>query len=48
MRPLLGWARYRTPIAGLFLRGSGIHPGSDLNGISGANAARDILRDPRR
>lgn len=48
MRPILGWARYRTPVQGLFLCGSGTHPGSGLNGISGANAARAILRDIRR
>ncbi len=45
MRPLLGWARYRTPIEGLYLCGSGTHPGSGLTGLSGANAAREILRD---
>jgi phytoene dehydrogenase-like protein len=48
MRPLLGWARYRTPVKGLFLCGSGTHPGSGVNGLSGANAARAILRDLRR
>jgi phytoene dehydrogenase-like protein len=45
MRPLLGWARYRTPIEGLYLCGSGTHPGSGLTGASGANAAREILKD---
>jgi phytoene dehydrogenase-like protein len=44
MRPLLGWARYRTPIEGLFLCGSGTHPGNGLTGLSGANAAREILK----
>src|SRR6185295_19075280 len=38
-RPTLGWARYRTPIANLFLCGSGTHPGSGLDGRSGALAA---------
>jgi phytoene dehydrogenase-like protein len=47
MRPLLDWARYRTPIRGLFLCGSGTHPGSGLTGASGANAAREILHDLR-
>ncbi len=47
MRPLLGWARYRTPIKGLYLCGSGTHPGSGLTGASGANAAREILKDLR-
>ena len=42
-RPLLGWARYATPIRNLFLCGSGTHPGTGLDGQSGANAAREIL-----
>jgi phytoene dehydrogenase-like protein len=45
MRPLLDWARYRTPIANLYLCGSGTHPGAGLTGGSGANAAREILKD---
>jgi phytoene dehydrogenase-like protein len=45
MRPLLGWARYRTPVKRLYLCGSGTHPGNGVTGISGANAAREILRD---
>ena len=45
MRPLLGWARYRTPIRGLYLCGSGTHPGYGVSGLSGLNAAREILRD---
>lgn len=48
MRPLLGWARYRTPLAGLYLCGSGTHPGAGLTGGSGANAAREILKDWRK
>jgi len=44
MRPLLGWARYRTPIDGLYLCGSGTHPGTGLTGLSGLNAAREILK----
>lgn len=48
MRPLLGWARYRAPIRGLYLCGSGTHPGTGLTGASGRNAAREILRDLRR
>ena len=43
-RPLLGWARYRTPIDRLFLCGSGTHPGTGLDGRSGALAAREITR----
>jgi phytoene dehydrogenase-like protein len=45
MRPLLGWGRYRTPIRGLYLCGSGTHPGTGLTGGSGANAAREVVRD---
>jgi phytoene dehydrogenase-like protein len=44
MRPLLGWARYSTPIRNLYLCGSGTHPGAGLTGGSGANAAREILK----
>ncbi|MBI3662580.1 MAG: NAD(P)/FAD-dependent oxidoreductase [Acidobacteria bacterium] len=45
MRPLLNWARYRSPIAGLYLCGNGTHPGTGLTGQSGANAAREIAKD---
>jgi phytoene dehydrogenase-like protein len=45
MRPLLDWARYATPIQNLFLCGSGTHPGTGLTGGSGANAAREILKE---
>ena len=45
MRPLLDWARYRTPIENLYLCGSGTHPGDGLTGGSGANAAREIAKD---
>jgi len=48
MRPLLDWARYRTPIENLYLCGSGTHPGAGLTGGSGANAAREILKNLRR
>ena len=47
MRPLLDWAQYRTPVQGLYLCGSGTHPGNGLNGGSGANAAaraKDLRR----
>jgi len=43
MRPLLDWARYRTPIERLYLCGNGTHPGMGLTGGSGANAAREIV-----
>jgi phytoene dehydrogenase-like protein len=48
MRPLLDWARYRTPITNLYLCGSGTHPGAGLTGGSGANAAREILKDLKK
>ncbi|MFZ0640928.1 MAG: NAD(P)/FAD-dependent oxidoreductase [Candidatus Acidiferrales bacterium] len=47
MRPLLGCARYRAPIRGLFLCGSGSHPGVALAGASGFNASRQILKSLR-
>ncbi len=47
MRPLLNWAQYRTPIQNLYLCGSGTHPGIGLTGGSGANAAREIVKDLR-
>jgi len=45
LRPLAGWARYRTPIKGLYLCGSGAHPGGGVMGAPGHNAAREMLRD---
>jgi phytoene dehydrogenase-like protein len=48
MRPLLDWARYKTPIENLFLCGSGTHPGAGLTGGSGANAAREIMKELKK
>jgi phytoene dehydrogenase-like protein len=48
MRPLLDWARYKTPIQNLYLCGSGTHPGTGLTGGSGANAAREILKELKK
>jgi phytoene dehydrogenase-like protein len=48
MRPVPGWANYRTPIAGLYLCGACTHPGGGVMGASGHNAAREILTDLRR
>jgi phytoene dehydrogenase-like protein len=45
MRPVAGWARYRAPVRGLYLCGSGTHPGGGVMGAPGYNAAREILRD---
>jgi phytoene dehydrogenase-like protein len=47
-RPLLGYARYRMPLRGLYLCGSGAHPGGGITGGPGANAAREILADHKR
>jgi phytoene dehydrogenase-like protein len=44
MRPLAGWARYRTPVKGLYLCGSGAHPGGGVMGAPGHNAAREMLK----
>ena len=47
MRPMPGWAHYRTPIEGLYLCGAGTHPGGGVTGAPGYNAARTILRETR-
>jgi len=44
MRPLPGWAHYRTPFDGLYLCGAGTHPGGGVTGAPGYNAARAILK----
>src|SRR5262252_5129608 len=44
-RPILGYADYRSPIAGLYHCGSGAHPGGGVTGAPGHNAARAILHD---
>lgn len=46
-RPVLGSANYRSPIRGLYLCGSGSHPGGGVSGAPGHNAAHEILRDIR-
>ncbi len=45
MRPVAGWARYRMPIEGLWLCGSGAHPGGGVMGAPGYNAAKRILKE---
>ncbi len=45
LRPVPGWAKYRTPIRGLYLCASGTHPGGGVMGAPGHNAAREILKD---
>lgn len=47
-RPVAGFADYRTPIAGLYLASSSVHPGGGVTGVPGHNAAREILGDLRR
>ncbi|MFM9941022.1 MAG: phytoene desaturase family protein [Hyphomicrobiaceae bacterium] len=44
-RPVLGHANYRMPVPGLYLCGSGAHPGGGVTGVPGHNAAREMLRD---
>ena len=44
MRPTYEAAQYSTPIPGLFLCGAGCHPGGDITGAAGHNAAREVLR----
>ena len=44
-RPVLGYGDYRGPLKGLYLCGSGAHPGGGVTGLPGHNAAREILRD---
>jgi phytoene dehydrogenase-like protein len=47
MRPVPGYADYRTPVRGLYLCGAATHPGGGVMGACGYNAAREILRDVR-
>jgi phytoene dehydrogenase-like protein len=44
-RPVLGYGDYRMPLAGLYLCGSGAHPGGGVTGVPGHNCAREVLRD---
>ena len=47
-RPALGHGDYRAPIPGLYMCGSGTHPGGGVTGLPGRNAAREILKDVKR
>jgi phytoene dehydrogenase-like protein len=47
-RPMLGYGDYRTPVPGLYLCGSGAHPGGGVTGVPGHNCAREMMRDLRR
>jgi phytoene dehydrogenase-like protein len=46
-RPMLGYADYRSPLKGLYLCGSGTHPGGGVTGAPGHNAARSVIADRR-
>ena len=48
LRPVAGWARYATPVVGLYLCGSGTHPGGGVTGAPGHNAAQVILRSAKQ
>jgi phytoene dehydrogenase-like protein len=43
MRPVAGWAQYKTPVKNLWMCGSATHPGGGIMGAPGRNAARQIL-----
>lgn len=45
MRPVKGWSNYRTPLQGLYLCGSGAHPGGGVMGAPGRNAAHVVIAD---
>jgi phytoene dehydrogenase-like protein len=45
LRPVMGHANYRLPVAGLYLCGSGAHPGGGVTGAPGHNAAREMIAD---
>ncbi len=45
MRPFAGAAQYRMPVAGLYLCGAGAHPGGDISGLPGWNAAGQAIKD---
>ncbi len=47
MRPIMGYARYRGSLQGLYHCGSGAHPGGGVTGAPGHNAAREMIRDLR-
>jgi phytoene dehydrogenase-like protein len=46
--PVLGYSAYRMPLKGLYLCGSGSHPGGGVTGVPGHNCAREVVRDSRR
>jgi phytoene dehydrogenase-like protein len=48
LRPVMGWSRYRTPLAGLYLCSAGVHPGGGITGAPAQLAARTVVADLRR
>ncbi|MGH2536793.1 MAG: phytoene desaturase family protein [Candidatus Promineifilaceae bacterium] len=46
LRPVAGWAQYRTPIEGYYQCGSATHPGGGITGAPGRLAALEILKSP--
>jgi phytoene dehydrogenase-like protein len=48
LRPAAGFSDYRTPVGGLYLGGSGSHPGGGVSGVPGRNAALEMIKDFRR
>lgn len=47
LRPVRGYADYRTPVDRLYLCGAGTHPGGGITGANGLNCAREVLRDTK-
>jgi phytoene dehydrogenase-like protein len=48
LRPVPGWAQYRTPVRNLYMCGSATHPGGGIMGAPGLNAARTMLKEWKR
>ncbi|RVW51842.1 Pyridine nucleotide-disulfide oxidoreductase domain-containing protein 2 [Vitis vinifera] len=48
MRPVKGWSGYRTPVRGLYLCGSGTHPGGGVMGAPGRNSAQVVIQDLKK
>jgi phytoene dehydrogenase-like protein len=48
LRPIFGYGDYRTPVAGLYLCGSGTHPGGGVMAVPARNCSRVVIRDARR
>jgi phytoene dehydrogenase-like protein len=44
-RPVVGWTKYRSPIANLYMAGQNVHPTSGVGGVGGYNVANAIITD---